>query len=272
MSPMRLHLPDAFAFESLVIDDYMGIVKQVTKSGPGHMGTDNFITLFFLAVAALIFFNLRNVLGRRTGNEKPPANPGDSRDRTGVGPSAPSLGEGKVITLPRRDMGEPENRYSLIDDFARPDTPLNETLRSVKDADPAFDPKEFVKGARMAYEMIVSAFAEGDRKTLKSLLSPDVFEGFNAAISEREAKGETVKSTFVGIDKAEMKSASLSPTEVTITMRMVSQLISATYGRDKKLVDGDEQMVSEVIDIWTFARDISSRDPNWKLVSTQSES
>lgn len=232
------------------------------------MGTDNFITLFFLAVAALIFFNLRNVLGRRTGNEKPPVNPGDSTSRRTPLP----VSEEKVVTLPRRDSGEPENRYSLIDDFARPETPLNQTLRLVKDADPAFDPKEFVKGARMAYEMIVTAFADGDRKTLKNLLSPDVFEGFSAAISEREAKGETVKSTFVGIDKAEMKSASMSPTEVTITMRMVSQLISATYGRDGALIDEDGQMVTEVIDIWTFARDIRSRDPNWKLVATQSES
>lgn len=138
-------------------------------------------------------------------------------------------------------------------------------------ADPSFNPKEFVNGARMAYEMIVMAFADGDRNALKGLLSPEVYEGFDAAITERESKGEKVKSTFVGIDKADLVSAEMKDTEATVTMRIVSQMISATYDKGGTLIDGDAESVAEISDVWTFARDSRSRDPNWKLVATESE-
>jgi predicted lipid-binding transport protein (Tim44 family) len=128
-----------------------------------------------------------------------------------------------------------------------------------------------VNGAKMAYEMIVMAFADGDRKTLKGLLSKEVLEGFEAAIKERESRGEVVKSTFVGIDKASITQAVIKQSEAQITVRIVSQLISATFDRDGKLIDGDQENVAEVTDIWTFARDVRSRDPNWKLIATESE-
>lgn len=123
----------------------------------------------------------------------------------------------------------------------------------------------------MAYEMIVMAFADGDRKTLKGLLSREVYEGFEAAIAERENKGEVVKSTFVGIDKADIVHAEIKDSEENITVRIISQLISATYDKQGKLVDGDAESVAEVNDLWTFSRDIRSRDPNWKLIATESE-
>lgn len=104
----------------------------------------------------------------------------------------------------------------------------------------------------MAYEMIVMAFADGDRKALKNLLSREVYDGFDAAISDRESRGEKVKSTFVGIDKAEITSAEIKGTEVQITLRLVSQLISATYDNADKLIDGDAENVAEVNDLWTL--------------------
>ncbi|MDH6269334.1 putative lipid-binding transport protein (Tim44 family) [Rhizobium sp. SG_E_25_P2] len=236
------------------------------------MGTDSIITLFFLIVAALIFLNLRSVLGKRTGHEKPPYDPLSPRETARETQKPQSSAEdGKVVTLPRRGAAEPENRYHAIDAFAPPGSPLNETLRRVFDADPSFDPQQFAQGAQAAYEMIVTAYAEGDRKTLKNLLSSEVYEGFNAAIAEREKAGEKVKFSFVGIDKAEMVGASIEGAEVTITMKIVSQLISATYDKAGTLVDGNADDVSEVKDRWTFLRDTRSRDPNWKLVSTQSE-
>lgn len=236
------------------------------------MGTDSIITLFFLIVAALIFLNLRSVLGKRTGHEKPPYDPFSPRESTReTERPQPPAEDGKVITLPRRSASEPENRYQAIDDFAPPGTPLNDSLRRIVEADPSFEPRQFVEGARAAYEMIVTAYAEGDRKTLKSLLSNEVYEGFNAAITEREKAGEKVKFTFVGIDKADMVGANLEGPEVTVTMKIVSQLISATYDKAGTLVDGNPDYVAEVKDRWTFLRDTRSRDPNWKLVSTQSE-
>jgi predicted lipid-binding transport protein (Tim44 family) len=245
------------------------------------MGTDSILTLFFLIVAALIFLNLRSVLGKRTGNEKPPydAFPRKDADQRSAPVPTPT-DDGKVITLPRRNTSAApveapapvDSRYEDIDNFALPGTELNTALRHIYDSDPSFNPKQFVDGARAAYEMIVMAFADGDRKALKSLLSNDVYEGFNAAITEREKAGETIKATFVGIEKCEMSAASMDGTEVTITMRIVSQLISATYNAAGEVVDGNPDTVAEVKDQWVFARDTRSRDPNWKLVSTQSES
>jgi predicted lipid-binding transport protein (Tim44 family) len=241
------------------------------------MGTDNIITLFFLIVAALIFLNLRSVLGKRTGTEKPPFDPysRENRDQRTVDSQPARPDDGKVITLPRRDQtqapAESFNRYQAIDDFVPAGTDLNDKLRRVYDVDPTFEPRQFVDGAKVAYEMIVQGFAEGDRKSLKTLLSSEVYQGFDQAITQREKAGQTVKSTFVGIEKAEISDARLDGSEVTIVMRVVSQLISATYDAAGDVVEGNADSVAEVIDSWSFARDTRSRDPNWKLVQTQSE-
>lgn len=229
------------------------------------MGSSDFITLFFLVAAVLIFLQLRSVLGRRTGNEKPPFDPFSARESA----KAP-IDDNKVVTLPKRGETE-ENRFAAVDAVAAPGTALNDSLRQLVETDPSFQPKEFLNGARMAYEMIVMAFADGDRDTLKNLLSKDVYDGFDAAIAEREKRGEVVKSTFVGIERIEMTQAAVRDSEEQITLRIISQLISATYDKDGKLVDGDAENVSEVDDIWTFSRDIRSRDPNWKLIATESE-
>ena len=230
------------------------------------MGSNDFITLFFLVAAVLIFIQLRSVLGRRTGNEKPPFDPYSAREENGQGQD-----DGKVVTLPRRNGQEGEDRFAAVDAFTPPGGDLNAQLRDVVRADPSFEPKEFLNGARMAYEMIVMGFADGDRKVLKGLLSKEVFDGFNAAISEREANGETVKSTFVGIEKADIVQAAVRGSEVQITVRVLSQLISATYDREGKVVDGDADNVADVNDLWTFSRDTRSRDPNWRLIATESE-
>ncbi|AEG06012.1 Tim44/TimA family putative adaptor protein [Sinorhizobium meliloti] len=232
------------------------------------MGSFDFITFFFLIAAVVIFLQLRSVLGRRTGSERPPFDPYSPRD-IAQGPEAKD--NGKVVQLPRRETAEDESRYAAIEIVAKAGTPLNAQLRAMTDADPNFNPAEFLNGAKMAYEMIVMAFADGDRKTLKGLLSREVYEGFEAAIAEREAKGEVVKSTFVGIDKADIVHAEIKDAEENITVRIISQLISATYDKQGKLVDGDADSVAEVNDLWTFARDIRSRDPNWKLIATESE-
>ena len=233
------------------------------------MGSFDFVTIFFLVAAVVIFLQLRNVLGRRTGSERPPFDPYSKREGA---PETDSPDRGKVVTLPRRDgADEEENPFAAIDAVAAPGTPLNDQLRAVAKSDPSFNPKEFANGARMAYEMIVVAFADGDRKTLKNLLSREVYEGFDAAISERESKGEVVRSTFVGIEKADIVGAEVKDSEANITVRIVSQLISATYDKAGALIEGDADTVAEVNDLWTFARDIRSRDPNWKLIATESE-
>jgi predicted lipid-binding transport protein (Tim44 family) len=231
------------------------------------MGSSDFVTLFFLVAAVLIFFQLRSVLGRRTGNEKPPFDPFAQRDLA----KGAARDDGKVVTLPRREEGSAEERFAAVDAYAAAGTSLNDQLRELLGHDPGFSPKEFLNGAKIAYEMIVMAFAEGDRKTLKGLLSREVFDGFESAIADRESRGENVRSTFVGIEKAEIIQASARDNEEQVTVRIVSQLITATLDKDGTVIDGDSETVSEVNDVWTFARDVRSRDPNWKLIATEAE-
>ena len=118
--------------------------------------------------------------------------------------------------------------------------------------------------------MVVTAFAEGDRKSLKNLLSREVYDGFVSAIAQREGRGETIVFRFVGIDKAEITDAALKGNTEQVTVRFNSKLISATHDKAGAVIDGDPVHVGYVTDIWTFARDINSRDPNWKLVATES--
>ncbi len=116
-----------------------------------------------------------------------------------------------------------------------------------------------------------AAFAEGDRKALKNLLSREVYDGFVSAIAQRESRGETIEFRFVGIDKAEITDAALRGGTEQVTVRFASKLISATHDKTGAVVDGDPVHVGDVTDIWTFARESNSRDPNWKLVATEEE-
>ena len=229
----------------------------------------DFGTLFFLVAAVVIFAQLRSVLGRRTGNERRPHNPyarfkpGEDQD------NAP--GEDNVVSLPGRDKALEAAAFEMIDDYAKPGTKLNKGLREIRKADGGFEPKSFIDGAKMAYEMIVMAYADGDRRTLKNLLSREVYDGFIGAISEREDKGERVQSSFVGVNKADIIGAEMKGTEAHVVVRIISELISATLNKSGEVVDGDPETVAEVKDVWTFARDTRTKDPNWKLVATEAE-
>ena len=233
------------------------------------MGSFDFVTFFFFVAAVIIFIQLRSVLGKRTGHEQRPPQEMSRRDEA---QAAEGMDDPKVVTLPRRgrENAEPDV-FAAVDAYAEPGSELNAGLREVVSADPSFAPMDFIGGATAAYEMIVSAYAEGDRKTLKGLLSREVYDGFVAAIDERESRGETVKSNFVGIEKAAIIQAEMKGTEANITLRIISQLISATLDKDGEVVDGDLVEVADVNDVWTFARDTRSRDPNWRLIATEAD-
>lgn len=228
------------------------------------MESSNLVTLIFVVAAVFVFIQLRSVLGKRTGHERPPFDPSK---RTA---ESPENDGDNVITLPNRKDGAGDS-YKQIDEIADPETDLNKNLRKIKDAAPIFDPKEFLKGAGMAYEMIVMSFADGDKKTLKNLLSKEVYDGFASALDERAKNGETVQANFVGIEKIEFNDAELRGHDAHLTVSVVSQMISATRDKAGEIIDGDSEAVVEVKDIWTFARDTRQRDPNWKLVATESE-
>ena len=142
-------------------------------------------------------------------------------------------------------------------------------MDAIAGAESSFDAKHFITGARAAYEMIVTAFAGGDRRQLRNLLSREVFDGFDAALTERERRSETAETRFVSIDGSTITAAELRNRTAQITVRFVSKLISATRDRTGAVIDGSADKVTDVTDVWTFARDISSRDPNWKVVATE---
>jgi predicted lipid-binding transport protein (Tim44 family) len=233
-------------------------------------------TIIFLALAIFIFARLRSVLGQRTGRERPPYDPYAPRDAAAAREKVVPL-PGRGTEVPARpdidaapeSSGSSAQRWSGI---AEAGTPLAAGLDAIAKVDREFDPRHFIDGAKAAYEMIVTAFAEGDRRTLKNLLAKDVFDGFTAAIAERENRGETLESRFVSIDKVEITGAELKGRSEQITVRFVSQLISVTRNRAGEPIDGSADSVTDVTDIWTFARDTGSRDPNWKLIATEAAS
>lgn len=238
-------------------------------------------TLIFLVLAVVIFFKLRSVLGQRTGTERPPFDPfsrRNNRDAEGKtidatpanGGSAPDNSNVLPLPIPSAQADAPAGGVDeRITSVVEADSPAAAGLAAIIAADRSFNPRQFLDGARTAYEMIVTAFARGDKKALKPLLGREVFDGFSRAIDERDQRGETVEFNFVGIDKSEITDASMKGSTAQITVRFASKLVSATRDKDGTVVDGDPVIVADVSDIWTFARDAGSRDPNWTLVATE---
>jgi len=224
-------------------------------------------TLIFLALAVFVIWRLRSVLGQKTGTERSPFKPVD-RSQLGKQGAPPA---GNVVRLPGADRTPPERPAAERDwtGVAEPGSPVARGLESIVQTEPAFDPREFIEGAKAAYEAIVVAFAKGDRKTLRALLSRDVGEGFERAIDERERNKQTVETTFVSIDKAEIVAAETRNRVAHITVRFLSNLITATRDAQGNVVDGNAEAVVEVPDVWTFSRQLGSRDPNWQLVATE---
>lgn len=219
--------------------------------------------ILFAAIAAFLVLRLRSVLGRRSGNEQ--AQKYDPFRKRG----AEEAGEDKVIALPERGVqGEPQTagKSAEGDDAGS----LEQGLTQIKLADRNFEPESFINGAKVAFEMVVTAFAGGDTKTLRPLLSNDVFEDFSGAIKSRLDNQETLESTLVGITEAEIIEAELQGKTAFVTIKFVSEQINVTRDAEGKVVDGDPGGVTTVTDIWTFARNTRSRDPNWTLVATGS--
>ncbi|MCG8696138.1 MAG: Tim44/TimA family putative adaptor protein [Minwuiales bacterium] len=222
----------------------------------------NFLDIILLAmVAAFILLRLRSVLGRRTGHEQ--QNP---RSRI-ESPGGDVHRDDNVISLPDRD-GEPARGPAAPE--PEDDTPLGAALTKIALADRSFDKAQFLEGARAAYEMIVTAFAAGDRKTLEPFLSDNVMENFGAVIDQREKSGQTQETTLVGIKSAEIIEAELDGRTAGVTVKFVSDMISVTKDSSGEVVAGDPAKVSLVTDIWTFSRNTRSRDPNWALTATRS--
>ena len=224
-------------------------------------------TIIFLALAVFIFVRLRSVLGTRTGSERPPFDPYSGKEAKPATlpdkPAIPNRSEEAAIVRETDRDAPPAERWAGI---AAPGSAVAAGLDAIANADRNFEARSFLEGAKAAYEMIVMSFAEGDRKSLRNMLGKELFEEFAAAINEREAKGHKMESRFVSLDKAEIKSAELAGSEARITIDFVSQLVSVTRDKDGNVVEGNAEALTDVEDLWMFARDVNSSDPNWKLV------
>jgi len=193
-----------------------------------------FVLLIFGALAAVVLFNLYAVMGRRIGRQ-----PGEAA---------------ASVATPARPGAPPVT--------GEPPAPAVELtgLAVVKAKDPAFDPDAFLKGARVAYETIVCAFAKGDRDALKGLISPAVMSGFEQAMAAREAEKRTESVAFEHPPRADVDSAEVKDSAATVKVRFLAEFTSRVSGPG-----GESQTDRRTAEVWTFARDLSSADPNWIL-------
>ena len=227
-------------------------------------------TLIVIGVAIFVLFRLRQVLGTRTGTERSPL------QRAQEQAQKPANND-KVVPMRPAPAPQPVDndaeRRALklnaeIEQLSRGNADVAAGLKAIADADQTFSPKSFLEGAKAAYEMIVTAFATGDRKTLKNLLEKDVYDGFERAITEREGADRKVDFTFVGLPKIEIADADYDKREVRVAVRFNAEVVQATRDKDGTLIEGNADQVQTIADEWTFARSPKSRDPNWKLVAT----
>ncbi|MDE0202843.1 MAG: Tim44/TimA family putative adaptor protein [Rhodospirillaceae bacterium] len=249
--------------------------------------------IFFALIAIFIILRLRGVLGRRTGQHR--QRHADRFARTEQPPEegqgqGPSQGQGEVVQLPDRTRPAREAPQDVMPDDVTPEPVASRPMRAakheaapeqddavgglragleqIKRADHEFSPHRFAAGAQAAFEMVVESFAKGDTATLRPLLGDDVYDEFAAAIRERMAEGHIQETTIVALDAAEIISAEMRSSTARVTVKFVSQQINVVRDKDGEEVGGDSSLIERVTDIWTFARNTRSSDPNWALIET----
>lgn len=221
--------------------------------------------ILFALVAGFLILRLRSVLGRRDGHQSRNPDPFSAR------PKPEPADDDKVVPLPDRNGRSADASDAPAEPASpvgTPKSPLEAGLTQIAVADPRFDPPEFVSGARIAFELILAAFASGDREALKPLLSPEVYGNFDESIRQRQASGQRLETKLVSLKSCDIAEAYMAGRTAHVTVKFVSEQISAVYDAGGTAVEGNPTLVTEVTDFWTFARDTRSSDPNWALVAT----
>lgn len=213
--------------------------------------------ILFAMVAAFLVLRLRSVLGKRQGYERPPQAPGMPEAR-----SARVEGVAEDIAAARNASGA---RRVL----PAAQSPAGTAIGQIAAADPGFQPNAFLDGAEGAFRMVVGAFAQGDRQTLRALLSDETYSGFEQAVAGREQAGEVQRTEIRAVHELGIDGAELRGTIADVIVRFVSDQVNLTTGKGGEIVAGSDA-ITEVIDIWTFQRDIAAKDPTWKLMATRS--
>ena len=192
-----------------------------------------YLDIILLAIiAGFIVLRLRGILGRRTGHEKK-----DFGNLFGKKVSQ-SGSEKKVVNL----------SSSKLDDATK---------------------EQFIKGAKAAYEMIITSFAKGDKKTLKPLLNKEIYQNFSDEIDHRKKEKLKSELTFVGVKSAEIKNFENKNNIYTFTVNFVSEIITYKKDKNNKVIEGNPDIIKTVSDVWKFSKNMWSNNPNWYLVETQ---
>jgi predicted lipid-binding transport protein (Tim44 family) len=214
-------------------------------------------TIVFALVAVFVVWKMRTILGTRNESNPNPA----PRPQNGSSSTSTELANRSAANASNDDL-----RWMP---FAAFGTEMWQRLDEISKIDSSFNPREFVEGSKMAYDMILKGFSGGDLAALKPLLGKDVFESFSAAVSERRHKKAQLETTLVSIDRSEMKEVKIEGKSAQIVMRFVAKVISVTRDENGLVLEGAPDKVTEVVDVWTFQRDLNSYDPNWRLISTE---
>ncbi|MBB45691.1 MAG: translocase [Rhodospirillaceae bacterium] len=206
-----------------------------------------FDIIIFAMLAVYLVFQLRRVLGRKTGMEKPPANEFSEEKE-------PSTQHENIIPLHDRNQEQAVSESGIT---------------RLRQLDTNFNEKEFISGSRSAFSWIVSAFAAGDSTKLEPLLGPKLFKNFEQAIQERVAAGEKLETNIVSIKSAQIDEVSVEGNTATVTVEFVSDQIKVVRDSEQNMIDGDPDTIESLTDLWTFSRDVTSPNPNWILTRTE---
>ena len=202
---------------------------------------------------------MRSVLGRRTGHQRRP--PPKLAETSGETPS-----EDQVLELPERS----DDSSSVALDEAKADDPIATGLLKIRGADSRFSASVFLEGARGAFEIIVKAYSDGDEKTLQTLLNDEVLVKFSALILERKTASHILETAIIGIKNVEIIDARIDGRTAFVGVEIISEQINVLRNKDGVAIEGDDNQITEVTDLWTFARNVRARNPNWILVETRS--
>jgi predicted lipid-binding transport protein (Tim44 family) len=243
---------------------------------------NNYDIILIGLVAVFLILRLRSVLGKRTGNERPPARdpftppaPPTATPRVGDRGDAPATqGNDNVVPLPTANAPAPRPSLATSGPGGIRATVMPTAtagVAAIRGVDPSFEPIGFTAGGRAAFTAIVEAFAKGDTGSLRTLLDGPTFSSFEAAIRGRIERKEKAETTLIGFEASDVAAAELQGTNASVTVRFVSEQINVLRNADGQIIDGNPNEVQKVIDLWTFRRDTKSSDPNWLLVKTESE-
>lgn len=214
--------------------------------------------IFLGVVAVFLVLRLRSMLGRDSGIDPREVWKNASRN----------MNPGMADVFPSHTPVKQSQEEELVPPQLQDNKLVADGLKAIRDADKTFSTSDFLAGAKVAFEWVVEAFSKGDKEKLRAVLSEERFKRFAEDIDTRVSSNSRRETTLVSISAADITEASIRGNTASITIQFTTEQINVMRDKDNKVVGGDPSVIEKAIDIWTFERDVASRDPNWKIVAT----